>query len=159
MNVREATEEDIEGIRQVAEAAWRTDYAGRVDEDTIETGVTHWYSDPVVRMELSNPGTDLRVAERDGKIVGFVHAHRSGPVGTILRLHVDPAHRDAGIESALFDAIATEFAAESDGLRATVLEANSHMQEFYEAQGFERVATDGTTIGETQYDEAILERA
>ncbi|MFB6085623.1 MAG: GNAT family N-acetyltransferase [Halodesulfurarchaeum sp.] len=158
MNVREATEEDIAGIRQVAEAAWRTDYAGRVDEDTIESGVNHWYSDPVVRMELSNPGTDLRVAERDGDIVGFVHAHRSGQVGTILRLHVDPAHRDAGVEAALFEAIAADFEADREGIRATVLEANSHMQEFYEDRGFSRIDTDGTTIGDTQYEETILER-
>ncbi|MDZ7850389.1 MAG: GNAT family N-acetyltransferase [Halodesulfurarchaeum sp.] len=158
MNVREATEEDIEGIRRVAEAAWRTDYAGRVNEETIESGVERWYSDPVVRMELSNPGTDLRVAEKDDEIIGFVHAHRSGPVGTILRLHVDPAHRKAGIEEDLYEAIATDFEAESEGIRATALAANSHMQEFYETRGFEHVDTDTTTIGETQYDETVLER-
>lgn len=159
MNVREATEEDIEGIRQVAMAAWRTDYADRLDEETIESGVNRWYSDPVVRMELSNPGTDLRVAEQDDAIVGFVHAHRSGSVGTILRLHVDPAQRDVGIETDLFDAIAGDFEAEDADIRATVLEANAHMREFYETRGFERVDAEQTTIGDTQYDEVILERA
>lgn len=158
MNVREATADDIEAIREVAEAAWRSDYTDRIDAETIESGVNHWYSDPVVGMELANPGTELHVAEAEGQVVGFVHAHRSGPVGTILRLHVTPASRESGIEDALFEAIETAFDAAGSGLRATVLEANDHMRAFYETRGFERVDTGGTTIGEAQYAEAVLER-
>ncbi len=158
MHVREATVEDIQAIRQVAEAAWRSDYTDAVEQSAIESGVNHWYSDPVVRMELSNPGTEFRVAEVEEVIVGFVHAHRSGPVGTILRLHVSPEYRESGVEGGLFESIAQDLDGEKTDFRATVLAANDHMKAFYEKRGFEHSDTEQTTIGQTQYDETVLER-
>lgn len=157
MHVREATEQDIDGIRAVADEAWRADYPDRLSLETIETGVNHWYGDPVVRMELSNPGTLLRVAEEDGQIVGFVHAHVTGPQPTILRLHVPPDYRDTDTAITLFEAV--EAAVDEPGtLQATVLEPNEHMMDFYAARGFEQVDTEETTIGGDQYPEAVLAR-
>ncbi|AOW79686.1 GCN5-like N-acetyltransferase [Halodesulfurarchaeum formicicum] len=159
MDIRDATTSDIESIRAVAEAAWRADYPDTLSEDTIESGVAHWYGDPVVEMELSNPGTELLVALQDGEVVGFVHGHRAGETGTILRLHVDPAHREAGVETALFDAIEEAFAADgARTLRGTALKANDHVTELYRSRGFEQVDTERTTIDSNQYAEAVYER-
>ncbi|MFB6110506.1 MAG: N-acetyltransferase family protein [Halodesulfurarchaeum sp.] len=160
MHVRDATTEDIGAIRRVADAAWHADYPDTLSEETIEAGVGHWYGDPVVRMELSNPGTELQVAEIEGSVVGFVHGHRAGETGTILRLHVDPAHRDSGIETRLFESIVSAF--ERDGaeqLRATALAANDHVRTFYESQGFEQVDTERTTIDESHHEEVVFERS
>lgn len=160
MNVRDATEADIASIRRVADAAWHADYPDALSEATIEAGVGHWYGDPVVRMELSNPGTELQVAEVEDSVVGFVHGHRAGDTGTILRLHVDPEYRADGVEAALFESIAAAF--EADGatqLRATALAANDHVTAFYESRGFEQVDTERTTIDESQHEEAVFERA
>lgn len=158
MQVRDATEEDIEAIRAVADASWRDDYPEALSQETIEKGVGHWYGDPVVQMELSNPGTEFRVAELDGEIVGFVHANQAGPAVTILRLHVHPDHRGNGVTEALLEAIDTEVHEADEPLRATVLEANDQMMAFYADQGFEQVDTERTTIGGSQHPEAVLER-
>jgi len=157
MHVRDATEADIEGIRAVADEAWRTDYPERLSLETIETGVNHWYGDPVLRMELSQPGTLLQVAEDEDSLVGFVHAHMAGPQPTILRLHVRPAYRESGVEAALFESVEAKLDAPEE-LQATVLEPNDHMLGFYDKRGFEQVDTEETTIGEDQYPEAVLAR-
>lgn len=158
MNVRAATEADVSAIRAVAEAAWRADYPDAIEKSTIEAGVGHWYGAAVVEMELSSPATILLVAERDGDVVGFVHAYGSGRHPTILRLHVAPAHRDSGAMAALFEAVETQVE-EPEALRATALEANDHVQAFYADRGLERVDTESTTIGDAQYSEAVLARA
>lgn len=158
MNVRAATAADVSAIRAVAEAAWRADYPDAIDEATIEAGVGHWYGEAVVEMELSSPATIMLVAERDGDVVGFVHAYGSGPQPTILRLHVIPEHRDSGAMASLFEAVETRVE-EPEALRATALEANDHVRSFYADRGFERVDTESTTIGDAQYPEVVLARA
>ncbi len=156
MHVREATATDTAAIRRVAERAWRADYPAALDADAIDAGVNHWYGDPVVKMELQSPQTLFLVAERDEAVVGFVHAH-VGHDPTILRLHVLPAAREASVTETLYEAILDEIEA-PDRLQATVLEANGAMQSFYRERGFEQVGTERTTIDETQYPEAVLER-
>ncbi|MFW6384318.1 MAG: N-acetyltransferase family protein [Halodesulfurarchaeum sp.] len=157
MHVREAAATDTPAIRRVAERAWRADYPAALDGDTIEAGVNHWYGDPVVKTELQTPHTEFLVAERDGEVEGFVHAH-VGAEPTILRLHVRPAARDGSITEALFEAV-LDAVEDPDRLRGTVLEANDTMLSFYLERGFERVGTERTTIDGTTYPEAVLERA
>ncbi len=158
MNVRDATEDDIEAIRAVARVAWEADYPGALSQETIEEGVAHWYGDAVVAMELSNPGTEFLVAVEEESIIGFAHANEAGPVGTILRLHVHPTHRDGDVPAQLFEAAESALDATGESLRATALTANDHMIAFYEGRGFEQQGTEETTIGGDQYAEAILER-
>lgn len=158
MNVRDATEEDIEAIRAVARAAWEEDYPGALSRETIEEGVAHWYGDAVVAMELSNPGTEFLVAVDGESVIGFAHANEAGPVGTILRLHVHPKHRDGNVPEQLFEAVESALDATGESLRATALTANDHMIGFYEDRGFERQGSEQTTIVGDQYEEAILER-
>lgn len=156
MHVREATAADTAAIRRVAERAWRADYPAALDGDTIDAGVNHWYGDPVVKMELQSPQTRFLVGERDDEVVGFVHAH-VGHDPTILRLHVLPAAREESVTEALYEAILDEVEV-PERLRATVLAANDAMQSFYRERGFVEVGTERTTIDETQYPEAVLER-
>lgn len=159
MYVRDATEEDIEAIRAVADVSWRRDYPGALSEETIESGVGHWYGDAVIQMELSNPGTVFQVVEIEGDIVGFVHANQSGPGVTILRLHVHPDHRETEAAEALLESIEAEVLESGGPFRATVLAANDEVRAFYADHGFEEIDTDETTIGESQYPEVVLERA
>ena len=159
MYVRDATEDDIEAIRAVAEASWQQDYPAAVSEETIESGVNHWYGDAVIKMELSNPGTVFQVVEIEGEIVGFVHANQSGPGVTILRLHVHPDHRETDAAEALLEAIESDVLESEAPFRATVLAPNDELRAFYADHGFEEIDTDETTIGESQYPEIVLERA
>lgn len=158
MDIRPATEADIEGIRRVAEASWETDYPAVLSRETIRDGVDQWYSDPVIQMELQSPRTELLVAEEGDDIVGFVHGHWAGDAGIVLRLYVHPASRNEGIGSALFDAVASTLRDHGvDQLRAMALAENETATGFYRDQGMSQVGSETTAIAGDQYEEAIFE--
>jgi GNAT superfamily N-acetyltransferase len=159
MAIRPATEEDIEGIRQVATASWETDYPDVLSRETIHEGVEHWYSEPVIRMELQSPRTELLVAETDAAgLVGFVHGHWAGDAGIIMRLYVHPEHRGKGLGTQLFEAISSALRDRGvEQLRAMALAANETATAFFENQGMAQVGSETTAIAGEQYEEAIYE--
>lgn len=158
MEIRPASDEDIEGIRRVAEASWETDYPETLSRETIHEGVEQWYSEPVITMELKSPRTVLLVADEHGTIRGFVHGHWAGSTGVILRLYVHPDHRSEGLGGDLFEAVADAFADhEVDELRAMALETNDAATAFFKGLGMVKVGTETTAIAGEQYEEAIFE--
>lgn len=158
MQIRPASEADIEGIRRVAEASWAEDYPDILSRETIEEGVAHWYDDAVIKMELKSPRTELHVAEEDAELLGFVHGHWAGDTGIILRLYVHPDHRNEGVGGQLFEAIAEAFQDHDvDTLRAMALEENGTATTFFEGQGMVQVGSETTAIAGDQYQEAVFE--
>lgn len=158
MDIRPATDADIDGIRDVAEASWEVDYPSVLSRETIAQGVKQWYSEPVIKMELQSPRSTLLVAEGSGGLVGFVHGHWAGETGVIMRLYVHPDHRNQGIGSDLFEAM-TETLSDHDvaDLRAMSLEANETAIGFYKGLGMVEVGTETTAIAGDQYEEIIFE--
>ena len=158
MEYRPATDEDIDGIRRVAEASWETDYPDVLSRETIREGVDQWYSQAVISMELQSPRTELLVAADEGEIVGFVHGHWAGNAGIILRLYVHPEQRGRGIGTALFETVVSAFRDHDvDQLRAMALSENQTATAFFEDQGMVKVGTETTAIAGDQYEEAIFE--
>ena len=157
MEIRSATRDDIEEIRAVAEASWETDYPDHLSRETIRAGIEQWYDEKVIQLELASPRSVLLVAEDDG-IVGFGHGHWAGPVGTVMRLYVDPDHRGQGIGSELFDALVEELRdADVERIQAMALADNDPGKQFYESRGMEQIGVEETAIGGDQYEEAIFE--
>lgn len=159
MEIRPASDDDIEGIRRVAEASWETDYPDVLSRETIHEGVNQWYSEPVIKMELQSPRTVLLVAtDEGGTIAGFVHGHWAGSTGVILRLYVHPDHRNEGLGSDLFEAVAEAFSDHDvDELRAMALDTNETATAFFQGLGMVQVGTETTAIAGEQYEEAIFE--
>ena len=158
MEYRPATDEDIDGIRRVAEASWEADYPDVLSRETIREGVEQWYSQAVISMELQSPRTELLVAEDEGAIVGFVHGHWAGNAGIILRLYVHPEERGRGLGTDLFEAVVSAFREHDvDQLRAMALSENRTATAFFEDQGMVQVGTETTAIAGDQYEEAIFE--
>lgn len=163
MIIREATPEDIEGIRAVAKASWDTDYPDILSRESIEDGFDEWYAPEEIRNSLTWADTLLLVAEDDDDIVGFAHAvwekeeSRSGDTtkyGDILRLYVDPDARQEGLGRQLFEAIRDELVElDVTTLRAMVLENNELGNAFYDGFGFELEDTQNVQIGTETYRE------
>jgi ribosomal protein S18 acetylase RimI-like enzyme len=157
MNLREATEEDVAGIHDVAERSWEADYPDIVSRETASEGVEEWYGADRVREELARADTALLVAEEDGAVVGFTHAVWGREEGTILRLYVDPDHRRAGVGGELLDATVDRLRQDGvETVRATVLAANEPGNAFYESNGFAREpGTQSTTIAGERHEEHV----
>ncbi|GCF12918.1 hypothetical protein Harman_08530 [Haloarcula mannanilytica] len=157
MSVRTATPDDVTAINRIARAAWETDYPDILTRETVEDGVSDWYSPEQIELELVESQTLLLVSERDESVVGFAHAtwHEADREGYILRLYVHPDHRRAGIGQALLERTCEDlFERDIERINAMVLSANEPGAEFYERFGFEFADENDTEIGGERYPES-----
>lgn len=158
MTVHEATTDDVDEIRSVAEASWETDYPSLLSRETVKEGVEDWYGREQLVEEIKDPRTELFVTSENGDLVGFVHAIVDGKDGVILRLYVHPDHRRQGVGTELFETVRERLLDyDIDQIRAMVLAENDLGNEFYRTLGFEHVTADETTIGEERFEENTYE--
>jgi ribosomal protein S18 acetylase RimI-like enzyme len=156
MNVREATRDDGEAIRQVARDSMESSYS--LSPRAIDGAITQWYDDEGLSEMLNEDDTLLLVAEEVDDVRGFAESDlvNEGGNGDLLWLHVDPDYRGQGIGTALFER--TREALDEMGaaqLRAKVLDDNTEGNDFYTAYGFEQVGTDTVEIDDGSYVENI----
>lgn len=158
MQFREATPDDVDSIRRVAQASLEASYAPALDKDRIENAFEHWYNHDRVVSRLEAPEVQYYVLD-DGEVVAFSECEHdeADEVGELHWLHVHPDHRGHGYgqrlleetERALFDRGATR-------IEGYVLAVNQAGNEFYQEHGFhktgERTVDMGTdTITEHTY--------
>jgi ribosomal protein S18 acetylase RimI-like enzyme len=141
MHYRSATEQDIESIAALHAESWRRHYRGAyldafLDGPVFDDRRAVW----TARLTQPDPCHDTVVAERQGKIVGFVHTildHH--PVwGALLdNLHIAPETSRRGIGTRLMAWSAATVIARATRKRLylMVLEGNTSARAFYEARG------------------------
>lgn len=149
MTIREASDDDIDAIRDVARTSWEADYPDILSRETIEEGVEEWYDTDALHEAVSDTRTRLLVADEGDAVVGFVHAVLNGEdEGDILRLYVHPEHRRKGIGHRLFERVRDDlYERDVDRIYAMVLADNDLGNAFYRDLGLERVTEEETTIG------------
>lgn len=135
--VREATADDVEGIGTVARRSWEADYPAILNRESIGEGIEEWYAPERLRFDDASDDALLLVAA-DGEAVG-----------TLLRLYVDPDHRERGLGTRRLD----EYGCSR--LEAMVLEGNEPGNAFYRSYGFERDRFGATTIDGDPHDEVV----
>ncbi len=140
MDIREATNDDRDGIQHAARESLQASYGHALSEDVIEEAVDHWYGDEMID-ELDDEDALYLVAVEDDEIVGFSQSYLTGEDGTageIDWIHIDPDHRGSGYGSRLLDE--TELALVDRGvtyLQGKVLVDNESGAEFYVSHGYE----------------------
>ncbi len=155
METREAENGDIEGIRGVARRSWETDYPEILSRETIVETVEEWYAPDRLEFDIESDDAHVIVASEEG-VIGFAHAITEDTTGTLLRLYVDPGHRDRGVGTRLLDATAETLAGEGcTDIEAMVLEANGPGNAFYGEYGFAPERESETTIGGESHDEIV----
>lgn len=158
MDIYEASSDEGEAIRRVAERSWEHDYPGILSRETAEEGVGEWYGAQRLDAALADPKNHVLVAEREGTAVGFAHALVDGTDGVVFRLYVHPDHRQEGVGRDLFETVAeTLFAYDIDRIRAMVLAENTPGNDFYRRLGFQQVESDQTTIAGEAFSEHTYE--
>lgn len=123
LTLRPAHTDDHEALLRV----WRR--AVEATHDFLTAADVDWYERAVA--EYLPRMSDLRVADEDGRAVGFIAQED----GEIQMLFVDPSRHGKGIGSALLAAVAEEH----PELRVDVNEANPSGRAFYAARGFVEV--------------------
>lgn len=140
MDVRDAVDTDIDGIRAVARASLAASYDA-LDEELREQAVEAWYGDEGLAEDLLSEDAVVVVAVDDGEVVGFAQAYlvdRREDVGRIDWIHVHPDYRGQGLGEQLLGRAETELVDRgATRLEGRVLEANQAGLSFYEAHGYE----------------------
>jgi N-acetylglutamate synthase-like GNAT family acetyltransferase len=160
MEVRPATVNDIDRIREVADAAWWDTYPGVLDADRIRTALDSLYDpDFLERVLAEREDVLFVVAEREERVVGFASARQTfADEAEIHTLFVHPDHQREGVGTALFESVvASARDADAERIRAGVLSGNHEARGFFEAHGFERVETVQTEVGGDPHPEDVLE--
>lgn len=156
MEIHPATPADVPALRSIARRSWERDPA--LTRETATESVEEWYDEEQLRADIAASDLLVLVAVTDA-VVAFSHSVVDPPVGTVLRLYVDPDYRRQGIGLHLLDATRSELAGRGvDRVRAMVLAANDPGAAFYRADGFERRSTGETVIGGDTYPEHVYER-
>ena len=142
--VRAAVPADAAAIARIHVLAWQWTYAGLVPPGglkalSIEERAGQWRSG----LEATRPERVVRVAERDGEVVGFSHG---GPArdrdlgeraGEVYTLYVLREVLGTGVGGALFDAVTRALRdAGRDPLVLWVAQRNRLGRAFYERQGW-----------------------
>lgn len=163
MAIRPAAGDDIAAIQTVAETAWHTDYPDILTRETVERGVTDWYSRDQMLDAIHHARTLLLVAEREDDIMGFAHGMWTDEAdGYVLRLYVHPDHRRQNLGRGLLERTCNALLDRgAERINAMVLAENTPGNEFYQRFGFELVDEQETTIGDKPYLEYryVLDRA
>lgn len=162
MDIREATDDDVEEIRRVARASLLASYAPKLDEDLVEEAVERWYGERLAD-DLASDDAVVLVGAEDGEVVAFSQSYIRGRPATIAEinwLHVDPDARGEGIGSRLLER--TEYRLLEKGaaqLQGAVLEVNESGREFYAERGYEPGDRREVEVGEETFREHVLVKA
>ncbi|WP_331233717.1 GNAT family N-acetyltransferase [Natronorarus salvus] len=158
MEIRDATPEDVESLREVARRSLRESY-DFIEAGTIDEAVDQWYSDERLLDLLTDDDVSLPVVDVEGSVAGFAQCHvveHPEQVGEIHWLHVDPEFRGQGHASALFDHLVSAFEEEGiDRLKGLVFAENEAGNAFYESRGFERAYTREQSIAGGEHTENV----
>ncbi len=162
MNVREATDEDVEGIRSIAGNSLRESYTHFLAAETIDDAVENWYGEEFGD-ELESEDFLVLVVEEEGEPIAFSQSEFVGEghtEGRIRWIHVDPEARGDGTGVRLLARTRERLLDDgAEHLRATVLEDNEFGNEFYAENGFERAGTLEVEIGGESYTENVFVEA
>jgi ribosomal protein S18 acetylase RimI-like enzyme len=160
IEVRRATERDIEPVARIHVEAWRSAYRGLmpdavIEARSIEQRKQHW------TQVISQPSHDLLVAVRADTVLGFCSlipsrdAGATQATGEIAALYVAPEHWRTGAGRQLM--LAGRQAARERGYRELmlwVLSSNTRARAFYESMG---LVSDGAEKLEQSRGHALHE--
>ncbi|WP_435347538.1 GNAT family N-acetyltransferase [Haloarchaeobius sp. HRN-SO-5] len=146
MDVREATQSDVEAIRSVHEASIRGLGADAYDREQVVAWAEGVESADY--SEVTDPGCYFVVAvtgeEDDDEVVAFgsvlfesPDAYESSVDAEVTAVYVHPSVARSGVGSAVLSTL--EATARAAGVRTVGLTASKNAVAFYEAHGYERV--------------------
>jgi GNAT superfamily N-acetyltransferase len=155
MEIRPATADDRESIREIARDTWHDTY-DELSGDAIDETIDDWYADEELERALSTAGTAVLIAEAEGEVVGFTHGVVQEDEGDVLRMYVHPDHQREGVGTALHERLRDDLEDfNMERMRAIDLASNDGGRAFYEDLGFEQSGDGEVEIGDEQRKEVV----
>ena len=148
VTVRRTEADDLDGIRRVAERAWRETYDGVLPDDAVETMLETHYAPEVLSEIRRSDAERLFVAADEGGVVGYAASGGSdAAVEGEISIYVDPDRWGSGIGERLLDRAVEDLSERGvDRVEESVLAENEVGRAFYEKH-FERTDEREIEIG------------
>lgn len=160
MDVRPATQSDLDGIHTVAAESLAASYGHALDEEVRERAVEAWYGEEGMAADLTEDDAVFVVAVDDDDVLAFAQAYvveRPDPVGRIDWLHVHPDARGSGLGEQLLKRVEADLRDRGVGrIEGRVLEANRDGTRFYESHGYEAGSERHLTLGDDDLAERVF---
>lgn len=157
MNVREATTEDADAVKEIAERSFRASYS--LSPQEIDAIVDGEFSREAYEERVDDPDVTFLVAEEPDEptpelsVSGFAEFDADD----VFRwLHVHPDARGRGVGSALLEQI-HEVASDRESFRAVILEDATEGDQFLQRVGLSRTGGDELEIGGQQFHVQLYE--
>lgn len=149
VRIRDAEPTDAAVVAAIGRTAVATQYVGLVDPEAVRAAVEQIYSveaiaDCIERCRAAELAEFL-VAERDGRVEGFLHFDSFGPEPELHRLYVAASSRGSGLGGLLVEELHDRIP-RSLRYMLLVVEGNDRAVAFYQRHGFGVAETvDGLT--------------
>ncbi len=131
--VRAADAGDAAAIREVAVRAWRTTYARRITDETIERFLTIAYAEERVGVRIERH--EVLVAGRGtGSVEAFAEYAIHDDHVQLISIYTLPEVRGSGLGTALLAEVVAGHP--NEDIAADVLDGNDLAEPFYAARGF-----------------------
>ena len=137
MQIRRASEDDLDAVRQLLHDTWHAAYDATMGADVVNDITSRWHSEENLSRQLNDPGWCFLVAENPGgTIVGHAGAVRkAADVVKLNRLYVVPRQQGGGAGTALLDAV-TDWAGQGATIELEVETSNAPAIGFYRRHDF-----------------------
>jgi len=164
VDYRAATVADAEALAELGAHTFTHTFGHLYDPDDLETFLQN-HSPENWDKELSDPAFEVRVAECEGQLVGYVKLGPSAlPIDTprraieLRQIYVLKDHHGSGLARALTEWAIDEVRDQGfEELYLTVYKDNHRARRFYDRHGFEVVGPYAFMVG-SQADEDIIMR-
>ena len=156
--LRQACEADITALSRLATDSFVAKFGHLYSQANLDAFLAESLSEAALAAELANPARVYRLAERDGKLVGYCkigltcgfpeHA-RGTRVMELKQLYTAADATGGGIGKALMDWAMEQFAAHgADEAQISVYAYNDGAHRFYRRYGFDKVADITFRVGD-----------
>lgn len=158
LTLRPATTEDIPALSRLATDSFVAKFGELYSAQDLHSFLDENLSEPAIAAELANPDRVYRLAECDGRLVGYCkigltcgfpeHA-RGQRVMELKQLYTAANATGGGIGKALMDWAMDQFAAHAaDEVQISVYAYNDGAHRFYRRYGFDKVADITFRVGD-----------
>jgi ribosomal protein S18 acetylase RimI-like enzyme len=150
VNIRPATAEDIDAIREISERAWHEAHTPIIGRETTEEFLEQHYDSETFHATIDDPERILDVAADEEGVVGFISggpSEESPGTFNLVRVYVRPDRWGDGIGRQLLEHFERKVSErEQDRITLGVMADNDRAISFYESMGYDRTEEfyDGT---------------
>ncbi len=153
VEVRAATREDAAIVAGIGRVAFEKQYEGLMDATNYTIAADRWYApDAIAELIVAcrdDPHAHFLVAERDGRVVGFLHYDEFGAEPELHRIYLAESERGRGTGTSLMDALHARLPSGAEYILA-VVDGNEGAVRFYRRHG---LSIDRRVSGKNYYRE------